>query len=43
RANLAYQDAFGHLDEGSLSEHHRQVREKLEHFQDRTVEAKTRY
>jgi hypothetical protein len=43
RANLAYQTAFGHLDEGALSEHHRQLREKLELFQDRTVEAKHRY
>jgi Protein of unknown function (DUF3435) len=42
RANLAYQAGFGH-DEGVLSEHHRQLREKLELFQDRTVEAKQRY
>ena len=34
--------SFGH-DEGALSENHRQLREKLELFQDRTVEAKTRY
>lgn len=42
RANLAYQATFGH-DEGVLSEYHRQLREKLELFQDRTVEAKQRY
>ncbi|OXV07408.1 hypothetical protein Egran_04828, partial [Elaphomyces granulatus] len=35
--------AFGHLDAGALSEHHRQLREKLELFKDRTVEAKQRY
>jgi hypothetical protein len=43
RANLACQAAFGHLDEGALSKHHRRLREKLELSQDRTMEAKRRY
>lgn len=43
RANLACQAAFGHLDEGTLSKHHRQLQEKLELFQDQMVEAKKMY
>ena len=42
RASMACQTAFGHLD-GALSKHHRHLREKLELFQDRMMEAKRKY
>lgn len=40
---MACQTAFGHLDEGALSKHHHHLREKLELFQDQTMEAKRKY
>jgi len=43
RASIAYQAAFGHLDEGALSKHHRHLWERLDLFQDRTMEAKRKY
>ena len=41
RANMACQAAFGHLVEGAIPKHHH-LHEKLELFQDRTMEAKRR-
>ncbi|RJE18904.1 hypothetical protein PHISCL_08753 [Aspergillus sclerotialis] len=41
RANIACQAAFGHLNDGAVPKHH--LRAKLEHLQDRTMEAKRRY
>lgn len=43
RANLVCQAAFGHLDEEALFKQHRQLREKLELLQNRTMKAKRRY
>ncbi|GIJ89518.1 hypothetical protein Asppvi_008460 [Aspergillus pseudoviridinutans] len=43
RAMAGCQAALGHLAEGELFEVHRQLRDKLERFQDRTMEAKRRY
>ena len=42
RANMTCQAAFGHLVEGAVPKHHH-LQEKLELFQDRTMEAKRRY
>ena len=42
-ASMAWQTAFGHLDEGALSKHHCHLQEKLELFQDQTMEAKRKY
>lgn len=43
RVKMAFQASFGRLDEGGLSKHQDHLREKLERFQDRTMEAKRRY
>ncbi|OJJ81342.1 uncharacterized protein ASPGLDRAFT_38125 [Aspergillus glaucus CBS 516.65] len=43
RASMACQTTFGHLDEGALSKHHHHLQEKLELFQDWTMEAKQKY
>ncbi|ODM16216.1 hypothetical protein SI65_08215 [Aspergillus cristatus] len=42
-ANMACQATFRHLDEGALSKHHHHLQEKLELFQDQTMEAKRKY
>ena len=42
-ASMACQAAFGHLDEGALSKQYHHIWEKLELFQDQTMEAKQKY
>ncbi|KAH1593775.1 hypothetical protein KXX44_007968, partial [Aspergillus fumigatus] len=43
RAMAVCQATFGHLGEGAPSRLHRQLRQKLESLEDRTIEAKRRY
>lgn len=43
RVTRACQVSFGHLSAGALTDRHRQLQVKLEHLQDRTLEAKQKY
>ncbi len=43
RITQACQASFGHLNAGALTGRHRQLQVKLEHLQDRTLEAKRKY